>query len=201
MSLDFSGLKDLPGQSLAQAAKGWSPPTLDDLGLGTVLCFDQSLMATGMVLLNRGEGGLAVLHAEKFTGQEGDNGVATALARGAMVFARVRPYLASAKDRGWVVAHESPPNPNAVKGGGTSSLMSAQALHCAALAEEVALEMLGSQPAKKLVCGNANAPKTEAHRALKTHVLPWVAGASQVSNEATRDALLVGLLWLARRKP
>lgn len=201
MSLDFSGLGDLARANPAKVAKGWSPLTLDDLGYGTAMCFDQSLTATGCVMIHRSHAGLQVYSAAKWADNYDGQDVPTSLKRGVAVFNQARQAIRYGKiARVDAFVHESPPNPKAVKGGGTSSLMAAQALHCAAEVEGVEIEMLGAQPGKKLVCGNANAAKTEAHAALRRDVLPWIEDAGQVSNEATRDALMVGLLWLARRK-
>lgn len=203
MSLDFSGLGDLAKQSPTKQATSWQPPTIDDLGYGTALCFDQSLTATGCLLLSRVyPGGLVVRSASQWKDPYEGKEVSTSLKRGVAVFDQARAVIRATTDvyRPDAFVHESPPNPSAVKGMGISSLLAAQALHCAADAEGVEFEMIGSQPAKKFICGNANAKKVEAHAALKAHVLPWVVNSQQVTNEATRDALMVGLLWLARRK-
>ena len=102
--------------------------------------------------------------------------------------------------QGYELAHESPPNPGQVKGGGVGSLMAAQSVRNAAALMGRPIEMLGAQPGKRLVCGNANASKPEAHAALKLHCFPWIEGSERVTNEATRDALIVALLWLYRQR-
>lgn len=198
-NLDFSGLKDI---STGKVKKGWSPLTPSDLGYGTVLCFDQSLTATGCLILQftYPESAPVVYSASQWRDKHDGKDVRTSLRRGTEVFLQARDVMRMLPRPVDAVVHESPPNPAAVKGGGYSSLLAAQSLHCACAAlgmEEP--EMIGAQPAKRLVCGNANAKKTEAHAALKAHVLPWILNSQQVTNEATRDALMVGLLWLHRR--
>lgn len=201
MSLDFSGLSDLVKQP--EGKSGWQPLTPQDLGHGSVLCFDQSLTATGCVVLQHNfPGSNPVVHlASQWSSMYEGKDVLTSLTRGVEVFSQARQMMQLAKQMRLAgIVHESPPNPAAVKGGGYSSLLAAQALWCAAEAEGVGVEMLGAQPAKKLVCGNANAKKPEAHKVLKESVLPWIVNSKVITNEATRDALLIGLLWLHRRK-
>lgn len=202
MSLDFSGLGDLARKTPEQVKIGWQPPTIDDLGYGTVLAFDQSLTATGCVIVAHHPRGLLVHTADKWSTKREGKDVLTSLRRGTEVFDGACMAIETARSvyGAEAVVHESPPNPQAVKGGGYSSLLAAQALHCAAWSRGVEIEMLGAQPAKKLVCGKGTADKTTAHAALKEHVLPWVINSDRVTNEATRDALMVALLWLARRK-
>lgn len=196
-NLDFSGLRDI---STIKAKKGWAPLTLDDLGYGSAWCFDQSLSATGVLLVERDAQGLAVYSPQQWKKDHEGQQVVDWLTQGVEIFTAARPLI---RDFGRVVAyvHESPPNPAALKkGNSVSSLLAAQALRCAAAAEGVEFEMVGAQSGKALVCGNANAKKAEAHAALKAHVLPWVEGSQKITNEAMRDALMVGLVWLKRRK-
>jgi hypothetical protein len=202
MGLDFTGLTDLANGTTKSKAD-WEPLTHDDLGYGTVMAFDQSLTATGLVVVRHifPESAPQVLVAQSWSAEDEGKDVETSLRRGVQVYKQAVDVMRSAQ--AWQVdafIHESPPNPKAVKGGGYSSLLAAQAVRCAAEASGWPMVMLGAQPAKKLVCGNANAPKQEAHKALKETVMPWVINSGSVTNEATRDALMVALLWLARRK-
>lgn len=202
MSLDFSGLSDLAAKGVTDKP-GWEPLKAEDLGYGSVLCFDQSLTATGCVILQRiyPASAPSVYSAIQWSTTLEGRDVPTSLGRGVEVFEQARVLIRSALTLGIdAVTHESPPNPAAVRGGGHSSLLAAQALWCAAAAEQVHIEMLGAQPAKRLICGNAKASKPEAHKALKESVLPWIVNSQVITNEATRDALMNGLLWLSRRK-
>lgn len=197
MSLDFSSLKDLPA---APTSKEWQPPVATDLGEGMVLALDQSLTATGLIWVVSSGTGCEVLVADQWKGREGDKSIATSLLRGTDIYVRAVEVFTKAKEMGFEVVHESPPNPAAVKGMGISSLLAAQSLHNAAKQVGIEITSIGAQPAKKFCCGNTKADKAEAHAALKTHILPWVAGADLITNEAKRDALMVGLLHLARKK-
>lgn len=198
MSLDFTALGDLARQSPGKTKAGWQPLTRDDLGYGQVLAFDQSLTATGWVLLGHDLDRLVVHHAGRWAAVTEGSDVATSLSRGTQVYSRARMTFEHYRNVCDAFVHESPPNPAAVKGGGYSSLLAAQSLRDAAFASGITMEMLGAQPGKKLVCGNANADKKTAHAALKA-CYPWIEGAEKVTNEATRDALIVALLWLSRR--
>lgn len=196
-NLDFSGLKDI---STSKTKAGWSPLTLNDLGYGSALCFDQSLSATGVMVVVRDNNGIAVYQPDQWKKTHEGKQVVDWLVQGVDIFNRARPLIRATRDLVDACVHESPPNPAAVKkGNSVSSLLAAQALRCAAAAEGVEFEMLGAQSGKRLVCGNANASKAEAHAALKAHVLPWVENSQTITNEAMRDTLMVGLVWLHRR--
>lgn len=201
MSPDFSGLSDL-AKAPERAVKGaWEPLRQSDLGEGMVLAFDQSLTATGWVTVSSGPGLTVVTGAGKIKDLPGDleNSIETMLRRGVNIFEQAVAIIDPALGQGYELAHESPPNPAQVKGGGYGSLMAAQSVRNAASVFNKPIVMLGAQPAKKLICGSTKAEKKDAHAALKLHCFPWIAGSDQVTNEATRDALMVALLWLYRR--
>ncbi len=196
--LDFSGLGDL-AKGTVKAKGEWEPLTLTRLAPGHVLALDQSLTATGWVYLRVEGGNCFVANAGKFGGGFDDltRGVEQDLQRGNLIYDKNQAGV-MASDLRYV--HESPPHAGNVKGGGTSSLMAAQSVRNAASNVGVGITMLGAQPAKRLICGNANARKPEAHAALKQHCFPWIFGVDLVTNEATRDALMLALLHLARKK-
>lgn len=200
--LDFTGLGDL-AKGTVKAKADWQPLTLDDLGLGKILFFDQSLTASGWVKVTRDERGCRVDAAGVIKEvKEHDamkRGVERDLSRGVTVFEVAFMLIENAISDDYEVAHESPPHAGNVTGGGTSSLMAAQAVRCAAALAQTPIEALGAQPAKTLVCGSSKAKKPEAHAALKAHCFPWIEGVDMVTNEATRDALMGALLWLRRR--
>lgn len=201
MSLDFSGLTDL-AKDPVKATTGWQPLRPEDLGEGMVLFFDQSLTATGWVKVVSTGGLIGVAAAGKIPDNHKDRprGVDTDLRRAVTVFEHAYVLIDGAVGVGYEIAHESPPHAGNVKGGGTSSLASAVAVRNAAALASVEIEMLGAQPAKKLVCGSAKATKAEAHAVLRETCFPWIEGTKHVTNEATRDALMGALLWLYRRK-
>jgi Holliday junction resolvasome RuvABC endonuclease subunit len=200
-TLDFSGLGDLAKGTVKTTKTGWQPLTLDDLGLGRVLFFDQSLTAAGWVTVVRDEAGIWVTGAGTIRGKHEDlkRGMERDLRRSVDVFERAYVLISDAVSRRFSVAHESPP-PTSVVGAGASSAQAAVAVRCAAALAQTPIEMLGAQPAKTLVCGNSKADKQEAHAALKVHCFPWIQGVEAVTNEATRDALMGALLWLRRRR-
>jgi hypothetical protein len=201
MSLDFTGLSDLAADTKRHTKQGWQPLTPDDLGHGRVLAFDQSLTATGWVKVIRGYDGVLVVGAGKvrdlYSGEK--NSIETQLRRGVEVFEQAYVLIDEATHAGYSVIHESPPNPAAVKGGGYGSLLAAQSVRNAAALAQTTIEQLGAQPAKTLICGSAKAQKPEAHAALKD-CFPWIEGSHLITNEAHRDALLIALLWLRRKK-
>lgn len=188
----------------SKTSKGtvWQPLRQEHLGEGMVLFFDQSLTATGWVQVVSVPGLTKVVKAGKVKDLPGalENSIETQLRRGVNVFEEATVLIDRAIGQGYEIAHESPPNPAQVKGGGFGSLMSAQAVRCAAALMQADILMLGAQPGKKLICGKANADKKTAHDALKDTCFPWIEGSDLVTNEATRDALIGALLWLYRRK-
>lgn len=200
--LDFSGLGDL-AKGTTKGKKGWTPLTLDDLGDGIVLGMDQSLTASGWVLLAKFGPEIEVVVTGVLSGgyDEEKSGLLTSLKRGVALESLYRSGPLDAAIRANAeVAHESPPTPGRTKDSGISSLLSALAFRIACAAEGIEPLMYGAQPAKALVCGNANAKKAEAHAALRSIVFPWIPGSHLVTNEAKRDALMICLLHLARRR-
>jgi hypothetical protein len=201
MSPDFTGLTDLAAKSPIKVAKGWEPLTPADLGDGMVLAFDQSITACGYVALVKVGSLVTVTKSVKISDPyaKDPKGVERDLKRSVHVFEQAVAVIDWAVGQGYDLSHESPPNPSQVKGGGTGSLMGAVAVRAAAAVLNRPIEMLGAQPAKKIVCGSANADKPTAHAALREHVFPWLVFNEMVTNEAQRDALMNGLLWLYRR--
>ena len=197
---DFSGLGDL-AKDPAKTKGAWRSLEPADLGEGKVLAFDQSLTATGWVAVTSGNGIVDVTRAGTVADGWTDmpKGVERDLRRGVAVFEQSLLLVEWARDHGYRLSHESPPNPSQVKGGGTGSLMGAVAVRSAVAVYDRHIEMLGAQPAKKIVCGNGNADKKAAHAALKEYCFTWIGGSDLVTNEATRDALMNALLWLYRQ--
>jgi hypothetical protein len=78
--------------------------------------------------------------------------------------------------------------------------MASLALRREAAAWDIAVRpMVQPQSHRRVICGNPKASKKEEHEALATLVpaLP-IIGYSLVTNEATRDALCVGIAHLLR---
>lgn len=191
----------LAGINTLDPKKAWEPPTLETFGSGNVLAFDQSLTATGWVHVASYSGVVGIVASGTESPKiEGFRGYEQDLRRGVYLFTRLHKVLAGHLGPETLLAHEHPPM-GKVKGGGTSSLMSALSLRivCWEFGREVV--MLGAQPAKKLICGNANADKKTAHAALALHLAQHIEGyAEHITNEAKRDALMVALLRLHKEK-
>lgn len=182
--------------------KVWQPPTLDDFGIGRVMAFDQSLSATGMVLVNRTPDMLAVTDAASYSGVPQDleaTGREKDLQRGVHLWAIFSGLFRSLAPE-IVLVHEAPPL-GAGAGGAMrtpeSSIMSAQALRIAARQHSREILMVGPRQHRKLICGNANAKKREEHEAMATLARNLgFLGMEYVTNESKRDAFCVALALL-----
>lgn len=195
MTLDLSGYTDARPRR-----PRWEPLTRARLRTGVVLAWDQSLAATGWVLLRSTPVACRVSAAGTIkTGREG-KGHADDLRRGVEQFTAMLAVVttyAEPSSEGFEVVHESPPIGGRVKGLGTASLLSALALRVACQQAGVrSPTMLNSQAAKKAITGNGNADKGEVGRAIMA--MTWVRGLELVTNEAQRDALALALAHLGR---
>jgi hypothetical protein len=180
----------------ARVKPEWQPLNLEDLKPGKYLACDQSLAATGLVMLwVTDEHKVYLQGAGRISTSQGTSGwemvLQSALSLEGLMAAWIRanePEYTSY----WAV-HEAPP-----VGGGRFlkpelSLVSALAFRMAVGPMVSMLPMVRRQDHAKLICGNGNASKTEHHAALK-ELFPQIVGSDMVTNEATRDALSVGLM-------
>lgn len=196
---DFSGLS---GLQHAPSAKEWAPPTLESFGFGDVLSFDQSLTAAGWVRLASYAEGLGVIASgvEK-GGMDHLRGHEQNLSRGVVLYDRFGEVVQNNTTASTLIVHETPPVGGGKMARPEASLLAALALRIAVFDEGLDVEMLGAQPAKKMICGNANADKKTAHAALALHLAPLILGYDEhITNEAKRDALLIALLRLTKEK-
>lgn len=201
--VDLSSLKDLPSQT-----GGWQPLTQEVLAGPNValLLYDQSFTATGMVILERVKNRIYIRAAHTFAATSDKTSFEEDFEK-ALKIEEVVEFDIARLDHihPTYVVHETPPVPSArlmrVGGprAGIPARMAGQAIRSAAKRAGVPVLMVNSQRAKTLVCGNAKADKKEAHDALKRDVFPWIGGASMITNEAKRDALLLGLVVLKER--
>lgn len=183
----------------------------DDLGFGTVLAFDQSLGTptsggTGWVMVVRNHPGvLRVWDAGMFKGLDTGTvrGPEMSVQRGLGLYQSLDLAMIQSwsmlRNSAFEVVYETPP-----VGGGMarpeSSLMAALAIQIWAANNGLDTMMLPAQRAKILICGNGNATKREAHAAL-AECKGWIMDYDRfITNEAHRDALLLALTWLARRR-
>lgn len=208
--IETSGLEALSQRRLQKVKDVWVPPARADFRPGLVLAFDQSLAATGFVVLegrlnknDRVE--LSILESEvlKTTDSaEGKGGHAENLRRARDQYHAYSTLLRSfAVHRAHAtVAHEAPPD-----GGGR--IMRPESSLLAALALEIAAEEAGfregvavaSATHRKLVCGRGNVTKKVAHTGLAMWAPALVSGYSRrITNEALRDGLSVALAALHR---
>lgn len=184
------------------STKQWRMPEPDDFFHGCVMAFDQSLSATGVVVLvNDGVEGLRVLWAGTVRTKttEGLGGHEENLERALDIRHRYTEVLNNRWIKDMSVVHEMVPVGGPLRSP-ESSLLAAVALRIAAEDLGCPLEpSVAPKRHRKAICGNANAKKPEAHRALTNlaTLLP-IGGYSLVTNEATRDALAIGLTHLLR---
>lgn len=198
---DFSSLADL---TKAPPDEGLS--VLDQIGTRetTVVCFDQSLTNTGLVVMRRFTAGLRVISSRTLRPvgvPAGNSGFETDFARALSMEVQMEQVLTGYQHVAQhpLVVHEMPAvGSRRLPGAGNSSKMAALSLRSAArilgISEHV--RMVNSQKAKKIVCGNAKADKKEAHAALTRDILSRVPGGDLVTNEHERDAVMVGLAAL-----
>jgi hypothetical protein len=183
-------------RTLAKAA--WVPLRLDDLPRCEIVACDPSLTALGVVWLSVGDSGVAVKAAEKLsTAPTQSKGWEDTFLRAVIIEAQLDAlfdlwFKDKDKDRILAVC-ELPPT-----GGGDFVRIEATVLSGFAfrlIAKEYKIKLLQGvtpQSHKKLISGNYIASKKEHHEKLKL-LLPHITGGDKIKNEATRDALSVGL--------
>lgn len=204
MTIDLSGL-----DVKAPSKKQWRPPSAADLEGPEIrlLCFDQSLNSTGFVVLSRSRA--RNVEIEKSVTLRGESakgdltGFEADYARALHTEDLVSRVLYQWADPGLSeIIHETPPvGSKKIPGAGISSRMAGQAIRSAASGRGLARQvvMLNAQQAKTFVCGNSKADKAEAHAAMRQH-FGYLPGFEMVTNEHERDALLLGLLRMARTR-
>lgn len=184
----------------------WRPLTIDDLGYGIVICFDQSLTKTAGMCVHREGSAVAVRGVKQFAGHTDACGDEGNFQKGTTIYHRFIEFLMSMKghhrDEQITVVHEAPPVGGGVVMRPESSLLAAQALRIAADRLDIPVApMVSPAQHKKAICGNARADKPEAHAALAQLALSLpIRGYECVTNADKRDALCIGLTYLARTK-
>jgi hypothetical protein len=184
----------------------WQPLVADDLGYGIVIAFDQTLSKTAGMCVHREGPGVVVRGVRQFAGHTDACGDEGSLQKGVTLYHRFIEFLMSMKghhpDEQITVVHEAPPVGGGVVMRPESALLAAQALRIAADRLDIPVApMVSPQQHKKAICGNARADKPEAHAALArlAETLP-ILGYEQVTNADKRDALCIGLTYLARMR-
>ena len=199
--MNLEELKQFRDPAQKPVKDAWKPPLNAELSYRTLLAFDPSLAATGAVALSSTPDGVTVHEAWKFlnpnvgevTGNEENFRKAMELTRNLTQWRRrIRTDVTA-----WGFIHEAPP-----VGGGRirhpeSALLASLAIR-QSLWEHECLPMMPPQRHKFYFCGNAKAHKKEHHEALMRVATAWgVKGLELIKNEATRDALSVGLTFLS----
>jgi hypothetical protein len=199
--MNLEELKQFRDPAQTPRKEGWKPPLRAELSYRNLLAFDPSLAATGAVALTSGPEGVVIREAEKFlnpnvgdaTGNEENFRKAMELTRNLTAWRQ--GIETDVTD--WEFVHEAPP-----VGGGRlrhpeSALLASLAIR-QSLWHHECLPMMPPQRHKFYFCGNAKAHKKEHHEALMRVATEWgVKGLEKIRNEATRDALSVGLTWLS----
>lgn len=174
------------------------PPIRPGLADGYVMAIDQSLSATGWVVLQVENGAAYVASANSLFLPLEPKGGLPALPKGHEGNLRravaIHQHLTQAmalwkKEReGLVVVHEHPP-----LGGRMmrpeSSLLAAGAVRIAAAEHGLPVVMVDNQHSKALLAGARNVTKSEWHKGLILFAIQGV----HASNEGQRDALCLGI--------
>lgn len=209
MTLDLTDLErfandDAPAPVVRKGKgteKTWHSPEVHEFVDCSVLAFDPSLTATGAVCLWINAGRIEVRQAWSFGADSGSEGWENVLRSGEELERQFdRLFQGRPHQR---VVHESP-----AQGGGKFlkpelTLTACYALRVAARARGFQIApMIAPQTHKRLICGNGNAKKPVEHAALAAlaESLP-IVGYDQITNEAKRDALCVGLAHSLRGAP
>lgn len=206
MTLNTARLEGLAGsKKLISRRDPWRAPTMAEFiehEGKRIIAVDQSLSATGLVVIRVGADHLSILWSTTLRGvvSEDVKGYEETLQKATNLGKQLATALGQVPDIDELV-HEGVPI-----GGGKivrpeSSLMASLALrHEADLWGIPVKPMVQPQTHRRVVCGNAGASKKEEHEGLAklASSLP-IIGYELVTNEATRDALCVGIAHLVIR--
>jgi hypothetical protein len=205
MTFNLDGFRPVRDRKLS-ARETWTPPTLDDLGYGIVIAFDQTLSATAGMCVHRNENALQVRGVKVLSGRTEATGNEGNLQKGVDLHRQLdfflRGILTHHPDEQVTVVHEAPAVGGGVVRNPESSLLAAQALRiaCSGLSLPVA-PMVAPAAHKKVICGDSRADKGKEHQslALLAESLP-IHGYRAVSNGDKRDALCIAIAHLVRSK-
>lgn len=188
--LDLSRFS-VDGEAVKKTSKGWSLKPIESHFTGRILAFDQSLSATGWVMLDCAGGRLTIQAVGMITTGSSNKGTLGSLERADEIGDKAERIIESAVPD--MIAHETPPS-----GGGRlmrpeASLMAAVAIRRAAARFMVQhISMQHAQSGKARFTGQRGADKKDVHAVLRS-MLPEIEG-FKPNNDNTRDALIVGVL-------
>ena len=178
--------------------KLWTPLKLEELPNGMFVAADPSLAAFGLVLLGVHAGGVFVHEAQKITTAPIEaGGWESNFARADELYDILWGILES-WDNKWdfdetLFVHEAPPSGGGAMMRTESSILAGREFRRVAKDLSVLLgKLVTPQSHKKLLCGNHIAKKIQHHKAIK-ELLPQIHDSRLITNEATRDALSIGL--------
>jgi Holliday junction resolvasome RuvABC endonuclease subunit len=180
------------------AKQPWTPLQLADLPNGRFVAADPSLAAFGLVFIEIDGGEVAVREAQKITTAQTEvGGWESNFARADELYDILWGILDSWDDE-WdfesaLFVHEAPPSGGGAMMRTESSILAGREFRRVAKDLTVLLDKLVTpQSHKKLLCGNHIAKKIQHHKAIK-ELLPQIHDSRLITNEATRDALSIGL--------
>lgn len=184
--------------------KVWLPLDLADLANSQWISCDQSLTATGLVFFEVHEGIVTIMDAKKLSTKPTEaKGWEDTFKRAAQMQELMRETIAIWLDQ-WgdstmlTAVHEAPPAGGGVLVRTESSILTAYAFREVIESFHIPLAaMVTPQAHKLLVSGNRYADKKVHHAELKKLMIDMLDG-KLITNEATRDALSVGLYAAVR---
>lgn len=202
--MNIETLKQFRDDSSGSRKGAWRGPRLEDFAYRDLIAFDQSLTATGVVVVSSTRQGIVIREAHKFPNPAvGEvQGNEEHFRKGIALIRNITHWRHNCETdiSGWEYVHEAPPI-----GGGRirhpeSALLGGLAVRASMWGHDC-LGMVSPAAHKKYICGNAKADKVEEHQELKAiaHFLDF-HGFDLITNEAKRDALCIALTYLAWEK-
>jgi hypothetical protein len=186
-------------------SKKWSIPSTTSFGLGRVIALDPSLRATGAVALTSTGSQLIAGFAHVFTtpADLSEVGHESNMVRAQMIAEQFRIWLQYRSDvflaeEPWTVVVEAPPVAVGTIRRPESSLLACLALRLVATENKLPIAPMISAQEHHWLCGGVRNDKVKAHAELKFWAPHVIAGFHDITNEALRDALGVGLAHLKR---
>lgn len=201
--MNTESLKEFRDPSQKARKPAWEGPGRDDFAYRTLIAFDPSLSATGVIVLSSTRNGLTVLEAYKFPNPEtgalgNEDNFRKAMVLTGNVTAWRRNCLTDVTNLDFV--HEAPPIGGGRVRAPESALLAGLAIR-QSMWHHTCLGMISPASHKNYICGNSKADKKEHHAALAEvaeHL--QIQNYELITNEAKRDALSIALTYLAWEK-
>lgn len=189
---DLTDLAQFRGDASPKKKVEWTIEVVQPIFAGRILALDQSIANTGWAVIEQGgrvsaQGNLKTEPTTTAKSRSHED----LLQRASILFNEFVLLMQEVAPD--LVVHEMPPAGGRMRGGGESSLVTANAVRNAATALAIPVRMESAQRAKKRWTGNGNAEKKMVKEAL-LRLEPSLADRKPM-NEAIYDAIAVG--WLA----